>query len=79
MKIKQETAFPKGESSKFTITGSGEFDMQIRHPYWVKEGEFKVIVNGDTVVKKSTPSSYVSAGKSWKTLNGSGTTVFPKR
>ena len=33
---------------------------------WVKEGEFKVIVNGDTVVKKSTPSSYVSAGKSWK-------------
>jgi hypothetical protein len=40
--------------------------MQIRHPYWVKEGEFKVIVNGDTVVKKSTPSSYVSAGKSWK-------------
>ncbi len=66
VKIKQETAFPKGESSKFTITGSGEFDMQIRHPYWVKEGEFKVIVNGDTVVKKSTPSSYVSAGKSWK-------------
>ena len=40
--------------------------MQIRHPYWVKEGEFKVIVNGDTVVKKSTPSTYVSAGKSWK-------------
>lgn len=66
VKIKQETAFPKGESSKFTITGSGDFDMQIRHPYWVKEGDFKVIVNGDTVVKKSEPSSYVSAGKSWK-------------
>ena len=41
--------------------------MQIRHPYWVKEGEFKVVVNGDTIVKTSTPSSYVSAGKSWKT------------
>ncbi len=67
VQIKQETAFPKGESSKFTVTGSGSFDMQIRHPYWVKEGEFKVIVNGDTVVKKSDPSSYVSAGKSWKT------------
>ena len=66
VKIKQETAFPKGESAKFTVTGSGSFDMKIRHPYWVKEGEFKVIVNGDTVVKKSDPSSYVSAGKSWK-------------
>lgn len=64
--IKQETAFPKGESAKFTITGSGSFDMKIRHPYWVKEDAFKVIVNGDTVVKKSDPSSYVSAGKSWK-------------
>ena len=66
VKIKQETEFPKGESAKFTVTGSGSFDMKIRHPYWVKEGEFKVIVNGDTVVKKSDPSSYVSAGKSWK-------------
>ncbi|MBO7551844.1 MAG: glycoside hydrolase family 127 protein [Fibrobacter sp.] len=64
--IKQETAFPKGESAKFTVTGSGSFDMKIRHPYWVKEESFKVIVNGDTVVKKSEPSSYVSAGKSWK-------------
>ena len=64
--IKQETAFPKGESAKFTITGSGSFDMKIRHPYWVKESDFKVIVNGDTIVKKSDPSSYVSAGKSWK-------------
>ena len=64
--IKQETAFPKGESAKFTITGSGSFDMKIRHPYWVKEDAFKIIVNGDTVVKKSDPSSYVSAGKSWK-------------
>ena len=66
VKIKQETAFPKGESAKFTITGSGSFDMKIRHPYWVKESDFKVIVNGDTIVKKSDPSSYVSAGKSWK-------------
>ena len=66
MTIKQETAFPKGESAKFTITGSGSFDMKIRHPYWVKEDAFKIIVNGDTVVKKSDPSSYVSAGKSWK-------------
>ena len=32
----------------------------------MKEADFKVIVNGDTVVKKSEPSSYVSAGKSWK-------------
>lgn len=67
IKITQETAFPKGESSKFTINGSGSFDLQIRHPYWVNEGEFKIVVNGDSVVSKSTPSSYVSAGKSWKT------------
>lgn len=67
--IKQETAFPKGESAKFTVTGSGSFDMKIRHPYWVKEDAFKVIVNGDTVVKKSEPSSYVSAGKSWKSCD----------
>ena len=36
VKIKQETEFPKGESAKFTVTGSGSFDMKIRHPYWVK-------------------------------------------
>lgn len=66
LSIKQETEFPKGESSKFTVTGSGSFDFLIRHPYWVKEDAFKVIVNGDTVVSKSKPSSYVSAGKSWK-------------
>lgn len=66
VKIEQKTDFPKGESAKFTVTGSGSFDMKIRHPYWVKESDFKVIVNGDTVVSKSSPSSYVSAGKSWK-------------
>lgn len=64
--IKQETEFPKGESSKFTVTGGGSFEFMVRHPYWVKEDAFKVIVNGDTVVSKSKPSSYVSAGKSWK-------------
>lgn len=65
--IKQETEFPKGEVSKFTITGSGSFNMMVRHPYWVKEGEFKILVNGKDVGVKSKPSSYVSAGSSWKT------------
>ncbi len=60
--LKQETAFPKGESSTITVSGSGSFDLQVRHPYWVVENEFKVIVNGDTVVATSNPSSYVSAG-----------------
>ena len=60
--LKQETAFPKGESSMITVSGSGSFDLQVRHPYWVAENEFKVIVNGDTVVATSIPSSYVSAG-----------------
>lgn len=64
--IKQETEFPKGESSKFIVTGGGSFEFMVRHPYWVKEDAFKVVVNGDTVVSKSKPSSYVSAGKSWK-------------
>ncbi|MCQ2089874.1 MAG: glycoside hydrolase family 127 protein [Fibrobacter sp.] len=62
VKIKQETAFPKGEVSKFTVSGAGSFKMMLRHPYWVKADEFKVIVNGDTVVSKSDVSSYVSAG-----------------
>ncbi len=62
VKIKQETAFPKGESSKFTVSGSGSFKMMLRHPYWVKAEDFKIVVNGDTLKTKSEPSSYVSAG-----------------
>ena len=65
--LKQETAFPYGETSKITITnGKGEFPLLVRYPGWVKPGAFSVKVNGKEVNIISGPSSYVAIDRQWK-------------
>ena len=67
LKLRQETAFPYGESSRITITeGKGEFPILVRYPGWVKPGEFKVEVNGKAVPLITGPSSYVTIDRKWK-------------
>lgn len=67
-KLRQETAFPYGESSKITITeGKGKFTMRLRYPSWVREGEFQVKINGKKVKSKGwKPGTYVDLKESWK-------------
>jgi len=69
IKLRQETLFPYGEDSKFTIVeGKGKFTMRLRYPSWVREGEFKVLVNGKQVKDKSwKPGTYVDVVQNWKT------------
>ena len=71
--LRQETAFPYGETSRITITGiekrgvkSEQFPLLVRYPGWVKPGEFSVKVNGKPVDIISGPSSYVTIDRQWK-------------
>lgn len=67
VKIAQATSFPEEESSKLTISTSApaKFRLLLRHPAWVKAGAFKVLVGTDTVVKTSSPSTYVELNRTW--------------
>ncbi|WP_230399204.1 beta-L-arabinofuranosidase domain-containing protein [Novisyntrophococcus fermenticellae] len=61
--VKQETAFPS-EDTKLTVSGSGNFGMKLRVPYWATEG-FTVSVNGKTVIENPEVSSYVEINREW--------------
>ena len=65
--LRQETAFPYGETSRITVTGGkGSFPLLLRYPGWVKPGEFSVTVNGKPVEVYSGPGSYVAIDRKWK-------------
>ena len=71
--LKQETAFPYGETSKITVTKCANLKSQnsklkilVRYPGWVKPGQFSVTVNGKPVDIISGPSSYVAIDRQWK-------------
>ena len=67
LKLRQETQFPYGESSRITVTeGKGQFKLMVRYPGWVRPGEFAVTVNGQPVALTSGPSSYISIERKWK-------------
>ncbi|HOX50081.1 MAG TPA: glycoside hydrolase family 127 protein [Fibrobacteria bacterium] len=65
--IVQATRFPEEESSRLTVSTAApvKFRLLVRHPAWVKAGEFKVLVGSDTVVKSSSPSTYVELNRTW--------------
>ena len=73
--LRQETAFPYGETSRITIlkapspserAGGEAFPLLVRYPGWVKPGDFKVSVNGKPVQLITGPSSYVAIDRQWK-------------
>ena len=65
--LRQETAFPYGETSRITVTGGkGAFPLLVRYPGWVNPGEFSVKVNGKPVAVYSGPGSYVAIDRKWK-------------
>jgi len=65
--LRQETAFPYGESSRITVTkGKGDFQLLVRYPGWVRPGEFGVKVNGQPADIVTGPSSYVAIQRKWK-------------
>jgi DUF1680 family protein len=67
VKIKQETQFPMEEQTKLTITeGSSDFNLMVRYPVWVKEGELKITVNGEEIEYSAQPSSFININRKWE-------------
>lgn len=68
VKLRQETRFPYGESSKITIAeGKGKFTLKLRYPSWVREGEFGVKINGKNIKAKGwKPGTYIDLNENWK-------------
>jgi len=66
--IRQETQFPEEPKSHFVISNSkpAKFTLNIRHPAWVKKGEFKILVNGVSQGDNSEPSTYVAITRTWQ-------------
>ena len=66
--LRQETAFPYGESSRITVTGgkASSFPLMVRYPGWVAPGAFTVKVNGKPIEVVTGPGSYVTIDRKWK-------------
>ncbi|RWA14070.1 hypothetical protein EKO27_g1034 [Xylaria grammica] len=64
--VKQETAFPRADTAKFTITGQGPLDIKLRVPAWARKG-FKVTVNGQQSDAVAQPGTYLTLSRTWKT------------
>ncbi len=68
MTLKQETRFPAEASTRLhlQLEKPTTFTLNIRHPAWVKAGDFAITVNGQSMGVDSTPSSYAAIRREWK-------------
>ena len=67
IQLTQQTKFPYEEKTKLLITrGNSSFKLMIRYPWWVKDGELNIAVNGKEVSFTNEPSSYVAINRNWK-------------
>jgi len=67
-KVRQETNYPDEAASRlrFTADKPVPLDVKIRRPWWATSG-FEVKVNGEKATDSSTPGSYVTISRTWKT------------
>lgn len=67
VKLKQETNFPFDPKVTLTVDEAkgGEFEMNIRHPYWATT-PIDIKVNGKVAAKSATPSSFTALKRKWK-------------
>lgn len=62
--LRQETTFPKSETTTLTIAGNGHFTLKVRQPAW--SGNPTVRINGKKV-KATTVEGYLTLQRNWKT------------
>ncbi|WP_336721470.1 glycoside hydrolase family 127 protein [Cellulosimicrobium cellulans] len=62
--VVQETQYPKVGATRLTVSGSGQLDLRLRVPGWVRKG-FAVTVNGVEQELDAVPGTYVSVSRSW--------------
>ncbi|KAK6833166.1 hypothetical protein PG987_007860 [Apiospora arundinis] len=66
LEVKQETTFPRGDKTKFTIKGQGQLDIKLRVPSWAQKG-VKVTINGQADAQVPKPGTYLTLSRTWKT------------
>ena len=67
MKIRQVTKFPYEDRTRLTVSkGSGNFNLMVRHPQWVKENALKITLNGKEIPYEVDPSGYIAIDRHWK-------------
>ena len=68
MKLKQTNNFPDTDNTTITITETvpQTLTFHVRFPNWVQSG-YSIKINGTEQVFNSTPGSYVSITREWKT------------
>jgi uncharacterized protein len=66
MSLRQETNFPEQQGTAVVISAKNPVQMEInlRIPYWVNAGSVKI--NGTPLTAFSSPSSYLSLNRIWK-------------
>jgi DUF1680 family protein len=66
--LTQETRFPEEPRTviRFSCRASVEFALRIRHPQWVRPGEFSIAVNGQRQTLSSEPGTYAAITRKWK-------------
>ena len=63
--LSQSTDYPYGDTSKLTVSGSGEFTIQVRVPRWATRG-FTVKINGRERKLDARPGAYLALTRTWK-------------
>jgi DUF1680 family protein len=64
VKIQQATTFPLSDTTTLTVTGSGNWAMKIRIPSWTSGAT--ISINGAASGVSTTPGSYASISREWK-------------
>jgi len=62
--LTQETGYPHEGASTLVVDGSGNLDLRLRVPAWVRKG-YRVRVNGEAQALEAVPGTYVSLKRSW--------------
>jgi DUF1680 family protein len=63
--VRQSTAFPAADTTRLSITGSGQFDVKVRVPRWATKGLF-VKINGRDESVRATPGTYLTLSRNWR-------------
>ena len=66
LRFKQETRFPEQQGTTITVSADSpaKFAINLRIPYWAQGGSVKI--NGEVVPAFSSPSSYLTLNRVWK-------------
>ncbi|MEV4721829.1 beta-L-arabinofuranosidase domain-containing protein [Micromonospora noduli] len=63
--ITQDTSYPRADHTMLTVDGSGQLDIKLRVPGWVRKG-FLVTINGAPQSVDARPGSYLTLSRTWR-------------